>query len=61
MSIFRRVSTHDEADQYASKRPLAIAPRHLMVLHTAQETLLLLLLGVSSNVFAYGMDKSIEP
>ena len=31
-----------------------------MLLHTAQETLLLLLLGVSSNVFAYGMDKSIE-
>ena len=31
-----------------------------MLLHTAQETLLLLLLGVSSNVFAYGMDRSIE-
>ena len=57
MQRFKRVSTHDESEPEAPRRP---HQRHLMLLHTAQETLLLLLLGVSSNVFAYGMDKSIE-
>ena len=57
MQRFKRVSTRDEAEPDAPRRPYQ---RHLMLLHTAQETLLLLLLGVSSNVFAYGMDKSIE-
>ena len=58
MQRFQRVSTRDEAEPEAPRRP---HQRHLSLLHTAQETLLLLLLGVSSNVFAYGMDKSIEP
>ena len=57
MQRFKRVATRDEAEPDAPRRPYQ---RHLMLLHTAQETLLLLLLGVSSNVFAYGMDKSIE-
>ena len=57
MQRFKRVSTRDETEPDAPRRPYQ---RHLMLLHTAQETLLLLLLGISSNVFAYGMDKSIE-
>lgn len=57
MQRFKRVSTHDESEPEAPRRP---HQRHLMLLHTAQEALLLLLVGVSSNVFAYGMDKSIE-
>lgn len=34
--------------------------QNLLIVHTAQETLLLLLLGVSSNMVAFGIDKSID-
>ena len=34
--------------------------QNLLIVNTAQETLLLLLLGVSSNMVAFGIDKSID-